>query len=122
MEGKRNVKRNVRYYNLDVILSVGYRVSSIRGTQFRIWATQRLKEYLVHGYSINQKRLDQLQKIVKVVEKSGKSGELKLNEAKGLLDIITNYTQSFILLNQFDGDRFIDEALNENILYKIEYI
>lgn len=56
-EGDRKVTREIEYYNLDVILSVGYRINSKRGTQFRQWATQRLKEYLVQGYAINQKRL-----------------------------------------------------------------
>ncbi|WP_245893117.1 virulence RhuM family protein [Parapedobacter indicus] len=58
-EGKRQIRRNVKFYNLDAIISVGYRVNSKRGTQFRIWATQRLKEYLVQGYAINEKRLAQ---------------------------------------------------------------
>ncbi|PIE87979.1 MAG: hypothetical protein CSA04_04190 [Bacteroidetes bacterium] len=58
-EGKRQVKRDILYYNLDVIISVGYRVNSKQGTQFRIWATKRLKEYLVQGYTINEKRLAQ---------------------------------------------------------------
>ncbi len=54
-EGKRSIKRNVKFYNLDAIISVGYRVNSIRGTQFRIWATQRLTDFLVKGYAINEK-------------------------------------------------------------------
>lgn len=56
-EGQRSVGRHIEYYNLDVIISVGYRVKSQRGTQFRQWATQRLKDYLVQGYAINEKRL-----------------------------------------------------------------
>lgn len=56
-EGKRSVERKQTFYNLDAILSVGYRINSIRGTQFRQWATQRLKDYLVQGYAINEKRL-----------------------------------------------------------------
>ena len=56
-EGKRKVNRNIKYFNLDAIISVGYRVNSKRGTQFRQWATQRLKDYLVKGYAINEKRL-----------------------------------------------------------------
>ena len=59
-EGKREVERKIKFYNLDVILSVGYRVSSKKGTQFRQWATQRLKDYLVQGYAINQKGVKQL--------------------------------------------------------------
>src|SRR5206468_3897424 len=95
----KSQKQEVKYYNLDVIISVGYRVKSKRGTQFRQWATQRLKEYLVEGYSVNKKRLDQLQKTVQLISSGGKTDDLKLNEAKGLLEIISNYTQSFILLN-----------------------
>ena len=63
-EGKRNVKRNIKFYNLDAIISVGYRVNSVRGTQFHQWATQRLKDYLVQGYAINEKRLEQKQQEV----------------------------------------------------------
>ena len=57
-EGQRQVEREIEHYNLDVIISVGYRVNSRKGTQFRIWATQRLREYLVQGYSLNQQRLE----------------------------------------------------------------
>lgn len=115
-------------YNLDVIISVGYRVKSKRGTQFRQWATQRLKDYLVKGYTLNEKRLQQvlqnmqqLEQAVKLIQQSGNSGQLNITEAKGLLEIITNYTHSFILLNQFDSNNLPDEKLNENITYEIEY-
>lgn len=64
IEGKRNVSRDLEHYNLDVIISVGYRVKSLRGTQFRQWATQRLKDYLIQGYAINEKRLVQKQQEV----------------------------------------------------------
>ena len=60
-EGKREVKRRLKHYNLDAIISVGYRVNSKKGTQFRQWATARLKEYLVKGYTLNQQRLSQYQ-------------------------------------------------------------
>ena len=63
IKGKTQTQ-NPEYYNLDVIISVGYRVKSKQGTQFRIWATNRLKEYLIQGYSVNQKRLDELQQTV----------------------------------------------------------
>lgn len=58
-EGKRKVKRTIKFYNLDAIISVGYRVNSIKGTQFRIWATSRLREYLVKGYALNRQRFEQ---------------------------------------------------------------
>ena len=110
-----------QYYNLDVIISVGYRVKSKQGTQFRQWATQRLKDYLVKGYAINQQRLDQLQQTIELIQKSGKTDELSLSEAKGLLDIISNYTQSFVLLNKFDSNKLDSEKLNEHITYEIKY-
>lgn len=120
IEGKTQEK-NVKYYNLDAILSVGYRVNSKRGTQFRQWATQRLKEYLVKGYAINQKRLDELGKMVRLIEQSGKSETLQLQEAKGLLEILSHYTKSFVLLNQYDSHSVQIGKLSENITYEIQY-
>ncbi len=111
----------VEHYNLDVIISVGYRVKSKRGIQFRQWATQRLKEYLVQGYTINQKRLDELGKMVELIEQSGKTETLQLQEAKGLLDILSHYTKSFVLLNQYDSHNLQTLQLSENITYEIEY-
>lgn len=122
-------KATAKYYNLDVIISVGYRVKSKRGTQFRQWATQRLKEHLVQGYTLNQKRLNelsqnmqQLEIAVNLIKQTARNDKLKLNEAKGLLDIITNYTQSFVLLNQYDSNSLQTNKLNVNITYEIEYI
>jgi hypothetical protein len=100
LNGKR---RKMNLYNLDVVTSVGYRVNSKEATQFRQWATQRLKDYLVKGYVINQKRLDELGKMVQLIEQSGKTETLQIQEAKGLLDILSHYTKSFVLLNQYDS-------------------
>jgi death-on-curing family protein len=121
IEAGREVVRDIEYYNLDAILSVGYRVNSKRGTQFRQWATQRLRDYLVEGYTINQQRLEQLQKTVEVIQRSGSSESLQLNEAKGLLTILNNYTQSFILLNRFDSNNLQPLSLKETITYEIQY-
>ena len=121
LEGKKEIKRNILHYNLDAIISVGYRVNSIQGTQFRQWATQRLKEHLVNGYSINQQRLEQLQKTIEIIQNTGNDEQLNINEAKGLLQIIKNYTQSFVLLNQFDSNSLKDLGLNDNIIYEINY-
>jgi death-on-curing family protein len=124
-EGKRKITRKIKFYNLDAILSVGYRVNSKRGTQFRQWATQRLKDYLVKGFAIDQKRLSEnlhyLEQAVKLIQNSSNDDTLKLNEAKGLLDILGQYTQSFILLNQYDSRSLPTQYLNENITYEIEY-
>lgn len=105
---------------MDAILSVGYRVNSKQGTAFRQWATQRLKEHLVQGYTINKNRLEQLQKTVELIQKTV-ANETSLNEAKGLLEIITNYTQSFVLLNQYDSNAIKTTGLNEQITYEIQY-
>lgn len=127
-EGKRSVSREVLFYNLDVIISVGYRVKSKQGTQFRQWATQRLKEHLMQGYTLNQKRLNelsqnmqQLEVAINLIKHTAGNDELKLNEAKGLLDIITHYTQSFVLLNQYDSNAIETHKLNRDITYEIQY-
>ncbi len=120
-EGNRTVTREVLHYNLDAIISVGYRVNSKIGTQFRQWATQRLKDYLVQGYALNQKRLDQLQQVVQLISRNGNADGLQLREAKGMLEIIGNYTRSFILLNQYDSNSLAANNLNENITYEIAY-
>ena len=120
-----NSDKPVSLYSLDVIISVGYRVNSKRGTQFRQWATQRLKDYLVKGYAINQKHLAKnlhhLEQAVKLIQSSGNDDSLKLNEAKGLLEILSQYTQSFILLNQYDSHSLQSQYLNDNITYEIEH-
>ncbi|GGG43166.1 virulence protein RhuM/Fic/DOC family protein [Epilithonimonas arachidiradicis] len=111
----------VDYYNLDAILSVGYRVNSKQGTQFRIWASQRLKDYLLEGVSINTKRLQELEKIINIIENAESTELSHLSEAKGLLNILNNYTKSFILLNQFDSSSLELNHLEENITYEIDY-
>ena len=112
---------NVEFYNLDVIISVGYRVKSLEGTKFRQWATQRLKDYLVAGYAVNQSRLEQLQKTLKIIQNSTSNENLSLSEAKGLLEIINNYTETFILLNRFDSNDLIEYQLSNEITYQIDF-
>ncbi|MGE4419278.1 MAG: RhuM family protein [Sulfurimonas sp.] len=102
-------KYDVLYYSLDVIISVGYRVKSKRGTAFRIWATKVLKEYLVNGYAINQKRLEQkglkeLNETISLLQNTISQSELELQEAKGLLDVILNYSRTWSLLQGYDED------------------
>ena len=105
-EGQRSIKREIEHYNLDVIISVGYRVKSQRGTQFRIWATQRLREYLVQGYTLNQQRFDknseELQQALKLIQKASNSPELKTDEGRGLVEIVSRYTQTFLWLQRYD--------------------
>lgn len=111
----------VENFNLDAILSVGYRVNSKRGTQFRQWATARLKDFLVQGYALNQKRLDELSQIVSIIAQGSQNDELKIEEAKGLLQVMSRYTQSYILLNQFDSHSLKTDNLNPDITYEIKY-
>lgn len=111
----------VDYYNLDLIISVGYRVNSKRGVQFRQWATQRLKDFLIKGAAINQKRLNELEKVVEIIQKTNFSDEHQLSEAKGLLDILGKYAKSFVLLNQFDSNSITTTNLDEQITYEIKY-
>lgn len=96
----------VNHYNLDVVISVGYRVKSLKGTQFRIWATQRLREYLVQGYSVNQARFDQnaveLQQALKLIQKAAQSPELNNDSGRGLVEIVSRYTQTFLWLQKYD--------------------
>jgi len=96
----------VDHYNLDVIISVGYRVKSFQGTQFRIWATQRLKEHLTRGYTINRQRFEQnaheLEQALALVKKAVKSKGLGLEEGRGLVEIVSRYTQTFLWLQRYD--------------------
>lgn len=105
-EGKRQVRRKIRFYNLDAAISVGYRVNSRKGTQFRMWATQRLRELLVNGYSINQQRFEQnaaeLEQALALIKKAAQSPELRTVEGRGLVEIISRYTQTFLWLQRYD--------------------
>jgi len=105
-EGKRQVRRNIRFYNLDVAISVGFRVDSQKGTQFRMWATQRLRDYLVNGYALNQQRFQQnaaeLEQALELIRKAAQSPELRTVEGRGLVEIISRYTQTFLWLQKYD--------------------
>ena len=121
-EGKRYVKRQIKYYNLDVIISVGYRVKSKRGTQFRIWANQVIKEYLLKGYAINQ-RVDRIENEMYSIKKEIGELNLKINTSHPpdygifyngqvfdayvlVCDIIKSASKSIILI-----DNYIDESV-----------
>ena len=105
-EGKRQVNREIEHYDLDMIISVGYRVKSKQGISFRRWATARLKEYLTQGYTINQKRLQQnaheLEQALALIQKTANSSELTLESGRGLVDIVSRYTHTFLWLQQYD--------------------
>ncbi|MBI3232350.1 MAG: virulence protein RhuM/Fic/DOC family protein [Candidatus Doudnabacteria bacterium] len=113
IEGGRPIERQIEYYNLDAIISVGYRVSSKRATQFRIWATQRLRDYLVKGYAVNEKRLKDFENLrgkLKDLEGAHKLIQNALDNKrlegyeKELLRIISDYANTWFVLNAFDRD------------------
>ena len=117
-EGGRQVERQIEYFNLDAIISVGYRVNSKRGTQFRIWATNVLREHLVRGFTLNEKRLQEqeqkladLRRTVGLLEKTLAHQAIGLDEAKGLLNVITDYAYALTTLDRFDhGTLAIEEV------------
>ena len=89
MEGNREVERNIDYYNLDVIISVGYRVKSQRGVEFRKWANRVLKDYIIHGYAVNQKRLSQLGDVVRLLKRTEDSLDAKISWIKTVFCLLT---------------------------------
>jgi len=109
-----NSDKPVKLYNLDVIISVGYRVKSIEGTHFRQWATQRLREYLVQGYTLNQTRFDQnaaeLQQALALIRKAARSPELSAEAGSGLVEIVSRYTQTFLWLQRYDEGMLAEPA------------
>jgi len=102
-EGQRQIKRNIEYYNLDMIISVGYRVKSKNGIIFRKWASSILKDYMLKGVAINNKRLEFLEKSVKLIEIANRSSDrISDSEAKDILNVIGQYTKSLDLLDDYD--------------------
>ena len=102
-EGKREVTRNIEYYNLDVILSVGYRVKSKNGVIFRQWANKVLKDYMLKGYAVNQKRLEYLEKTIKLIDIANRIDErLEGNDAKEILKVIGSYSKALNILDDYD--------------------
>jgi len=106
-EGEREITRNVEFYNLDLIISVGYRVKSQRGVRFRQWATKILKTYMINDYVLNkdklqQKKLDELDQTIQLIKQGLENQELSTTEAKGFVEIISNYAKSWALLQGYD--------------------
>jgi hypothetical protein len=100
----------VEYFNLDAIISVGYRVNSIRGTHFRIWATSVLKEHLIQGYTVNERRLAEkglieMEQAISLLSQTLQSRELITDQGKAVLSVITQYAKSWMILVHYDEDR-----------------
>ena len=127
-EGNRNVKRQIKYYNLDAIISVGYRVNSKRGILFRKWSTQLLKEYLIKGFAINQEKLEkqnkqllELKETVKILSNVVLNKELSNDESKGLLEIISDYSYALDVLDKYDYQSLKIEDVTTNEIYQLTY-
>ena len=97
MEGGREVERNIEHYNLDMIISVGYRVKSTRGVQFRKWANSILKQYIIQGYAVNTSRMNQLGEVIRIMKRTENS-----LDAKQVLSVIEKYSLALDLLDDYD--------------------
>ena len=103
-----NSDKPVSLYSLDVIISIGYRVKSQNGVIFRKWANKVLKDYLLKGYAVNQKKLEYLEKTIKLIDIAGRMDtELKTAEAKEIIKVINNYSNALNLLDDYDHKRII---------------
>ncbi|MHB1460650.1 MAG: RhuM family protein [Armatimonadota bacterium] len=127
-EGSRNVLRVVRLYNLDVIISVGYRVKSKRGTQFRQWATSVLRDHIIKGYSINQRRLSEqadhyreLQEAVRLIGEVLFQQALNAPQTKGLLQVIIDYAYALSVLDDYDHQQLGIRNTTQKAPFEITY-
>lgn len=115
-EGSRQVKRNIKHYNLDAIISIGYRVNSSRATQFRIWATNTLKQHLVEGYTLNQKRLKErgieFEQVLNLLSQTLSNQQLINDEGEAVISVINDYARSWSLLQGYD-EQSLKEIINK---------
>jgi prophage maintenance system killer protein len=128
VEGKRKIEREVDFYNLDVIISVGYRVKSAHGTQFRIWATNILKKHLIEGYTLNEQRLrhqiskfQSLQRAIKLIGSMKDRKQLEYKEAMGLLEVISDYNYALGLLDDYDYKRLTISGTSKEEKFALSY-
>lgn len=129
LEEKSNVQnlhiagsdKPVRFFNLDVVISVGYRVKSKRGTQFRIWATQVVRDHLLKGYSVNQRRLADLKQTVRLVATMAERQDLSGDEATALLRVVGEYSRALDLLDDYDHQRVSAPSAGSQTRYALTY-
>ena len=122
IEGKRTVKRNIPYFNLDMIISVGYRVNSKRGVKFRQWANRVLKDYLVKGYAVNDRirkeQIGELRQLVGMIGRTIQSQPLLSNdETNALFEVVTDYTYALDTLDNYDYERLSIDKTTKNEPY-----
>ena len=128
MEGSRRITRNIEHYNLDVMISVGYRVNSLRGTQFRIWANKILKDYLVKGYTLNEKRLqsqiekyEALKQSIKLIDNIIDRKLLSTSESEGLLKVIGDFSYALDTLDRYDYGKLELAHISDRTAKRISY-
>ena len=125
LEDKTQSKK-IKLYNLDAIISIGYRVNSIRATKFRQWATNILKDYLIKGYALNQERLkqqkiDELDKTIKIIKQSLQNEKLSIKEAKGFVEIVSKYAKSWALLQGYDEQNLQEIAQTKEQKFILDF-
>ena len=124
-EGKRTVKRTIPYYNLDIVISVGYRVNSKRATQFRIWANRVLKEYLIKGYAINHnakaEQLEELKRTIAVMNDVLAAKSVTKDEAIGLLRVISDFAYGLDTLDRYDYQQLEISDTTTEELFRATY-
>lgn len=121
LEGGRQVIREIEFYNLDVIISIGYRVNSKVGTHFRQWATQRLKDYLIKGYAVNQQRLSQLQQSFKLIREAALSEDFSKSQVREIIDILSDYAMGLDILDRYDRQNLELGKVERNPVFQISY-
>ena len=117
-EGARQVRRQLKHYNLDAIISVGYRVSSARATQFRIWATRVLRQHLVDGYTLHERRLAErgveFEQAVSLLSRTLANQQLVSDEGRAVLQVIGDYARSWSLLQGYDEQSLAEQSARQN--------
>ena len=121
MEGNRKVTRETVLYNLDAIISVGYRVNSKQGTKFRIWATNKLKDILIKGLAINQSRLNELQQSIKLIHAVTLSDSIEKSQTKEIIELLSEYALGLEILDGYDNQTLEIREISEQVSYKIDY-
>ena len=121
IEGGRQVIRELEFYNLDVIISIGYRINSKVGTHFRQWASQRLKDYLIKGYTVNQERLSQLQHSFQLIREAALSEDFSKSQVKEIIDVLADYAIGLDILDGYDKQNLELGMVQPNPVFQISY-
>ena len=115
MEGEREVERNIEHYNLDMIISVGYRVKSTRGVQFRKWANSVLKQYILQGYAVNNNRIAQLGEVIQIMKRTQNA-----LDSQQVLNVIQKYSKALELLDSYDHQN-MERPKGNTATYELTY-